>query len=112
MRILGIESSCDETAVAIVEDGQKILSNIIVSQIDIFAAYGGVIPEIAAGRKLMLLPSPILPVFLAPFSLAHSPLVPLPSYDINHSMQFTTSNPTSMLTGSKIKLNLIFLLLL
>ena len=52
MRILGIESSCDETAVAIVEDGQKILSNIIVSQIDIFAAYGGVIPEIAARSHL------------------------------------------------------------
>ncbi len=48
MRILGIESSCDETAAAIVEDGQKILSNVVVSQIDIHSAYGGVIPEVAA----------------------------------------------------------------
>lgn len=52
MRILGIESSCDETAVAIVENGQTILSNVVVSQIDIFAAYGGVIPEIAARSHL------------------------------------------------------------
>ncbi len=48
MRILGIESSCDETAAAIIEDGNRILSNVVVSQIDIHAAYGGVIPEIAA----------------------------------------------------------------
>ena len=52
MRILGIESSCDETAVAIVDNGQTILSNVVVSQIDIFAAYGGVIPEIAARSHL------------------------------------------------------------
>lgn len=52
MRILGIESSCDETAIAIVENGQTILSNVVVSQIDIFAAYGGVIPEIAARSHL------------------------------------------------------------
>ena len=48
MRILGIESSCDETAAAIVEDGRCLLSNVVNSQIDIHAAYGGVIPEIAA----------------------------------------------------------------
>ena len=48
MKILGIESSCDETAAAIVEDGVHILSNVVVSQIDIHAEYGGVIPEIAA----------------------------------------------------------------
>ncbi len=48
MKILGIESSCDETAAAIIEDGQKVLSNVVVSQIDIHAEYGGVIPEIAA----------------------------------------------------------------
>ena len=48
MKILGIETSCDETAAAIVEDGVRILSNVVVSQIDIFAEYGGVIPEVAA----------------------------------------------------------------
>lgn len=48
MKILGIESSCDETAAAIVEDGAHILSNVVVSQIDIHSEYGGVIPEVAA----------------------------------------------------------------
>ena len=52
MKILGIETSCDETAAAVVEDGQKILSNVVVSQIDIFAEYGGVIPEVAARSHL------------------------------------------------------------
>lgn len=48
MKILGIESSCDETAAAVVEDGRRLLSNVVHSQIDIHAEYGGVIPEIAA----------------------------------------------------------------
>lgn len=48
MRILGIESSCDETAAAIVEDGHRLLSNVVNSQIDIHAQYGGVVPEVAA----------------------------------------------------------------
>ncbi len=52
MKILGVETSCDETAASVVEDGVKILSNVVVSQIDIFAAYGGVIPEIAARSHL------------------------------------------------------------
>lgn len=52
MKILGIETSCDETAAAVVEDGVTILSNVVVSQIDIFAAYGGVIPEVAARSHL------------------------------------------------------------
>jgi len=58
MKILAIESSCDETAAAVVEDGKRILSNVVVSQIDIFAAYGGVIPEVAARSHL----EAILPV--------------------------------------------------
>lgn len=48
MKILAIESSCDETAAAVVEDGRKLHSNVIVSQIDIHAVYGGVVPEVAA----------------------------------------------------------------
>ena len=50
--LLAIESSCDETAAAVVEDGVEILSNVVVSQIDIFAEYGGVIPEVAARNHL------------------------------------------------------------
>ncbi len=52
MKILGIETSCDETAAAVVEDGREVLSNVVVSQIDIFAEYGGVIPEVAARSHL------------------------------------------------------------
>jgi N6-L-threonylcarbamoyladenine synthase len=48
MKILGIESSFDETAASVVEDGRKLLSNVVHSQIDIHALYGGAVPEIAA----------------------------------------------------------------
>jgi N6-L-threonylcarbamoyladenine synthase len=48
MKILGIESSCDETAAAIVENGSSLLSNVVRTQIDIHKVYGGVVPEIAA----------------------------------------------------------------
>ena len=52
LRILGIESSCDETAAAVVADGVRILSNVIASQVQLHAAYGGVVPEIASRRHL------------------------------------------------------------
>lgn len=48
MLILGIESSCDETAAAVVRDGRELLSNVVASQIDIHTQYGGVVPEVAA----------------------------------------------------------------
>ena len=48
MLILGIETSCDETAAAVVQDGSLLRSNVIRSQIDIHVQYGGVVPEIAA----------------------------------------------------------------
>ncbi len=50
MRILAIESSCDETAASVVEDGAKVLSNIVASQIEEHKLYGGVVPEIASRR--------------------------------------------------------------
>lgn len=58
MRILGIETSCDETAAAVVQDGKKLLSNVVSSSVDLHAAYGGVVPEIAARSHLEV----ILPV--------------------------------------------------
>lgn len=48
MKVLGIESSCDETAAAVVEDGYRLLSNVVASSMDLHAQYGGVVPEIAA----------------------------------------------------------------
>ena len=49
---MGIESSCDETSVAIVADGREVLSNVILSQIDIHKIYGGVVPEIASRQHV------------------------------------------------------------
>lgn len=48
MKVLGIETSCDETAAAVVEDGKRLLSNIVASSMDLHVQYGGVVPEIAA----------------------------------------------------------------
>ena len=58
MKILGIESSCDETAAAVVKDGRKILSNVVASQIELHRRFGGVVPEVAARSHLEV----ILPV--------------------------------------------------
>jgi N6-L-threonylcarbamoyladenine synthase len=52
MLVLGIESSCDETAAALVSDGQVVLSNIVASQIDTHRSYGGVVPELASREHL------------------------------------------------------------
>ena len=51
-RILGIESSCDETAAAVVVDGRRVLSSVVASQIDIHRKYGGVVPELASREHL------------------------------------------------------------
>ena len=53
MKILSIETSCDETSVAIVEDGRKILTDQIYTQIAIHRKYGGVVPEIASRNHVI-----------------------------------------------------------
>ena len=52
MKILGIETACDDTSVAIVEDGHEILSNIIYTQELVHKKFGGVVPELAARRHV------------------------------------------------------------
>ena len=52
IKILAIESSCDETSAAVVVNGREVLSNIIYSQIDIHTLYGGVVPEIASRKHI------------------------------------------------------------
>ncbi len=52
MRILGIESSCDETAAAVVADGREILSSVVASQVSVHTKYGGVVPELASREHL------------------------------------------------------------
>jgi len=53
MRVLGIETSCDETAAAVVEDGRKAITNEIASQIDIHARFGGIVPEVASRQHIL-----------------------------------------------------------
>ena len=53
MKLLGIETSCDETAAAIVEDGTHIISNVVSSQVDIHARYGGIVPEVASRQHIL-----------------------------------------------------------
>ena len=64
MIILGIESSCDETAAAVVQDGRRLLSNVVHTQIDIHAQYGGVVPEIAARSHIEVI-NPVIERALA-----------------------------------------------
>ena len=51
MKILGIETSCDETAAAVVEDGRKILTNVVASSVELHQKTGGIIPEVAARER-------------------------------------------------------------
>ena len=59
MRVLGIETSCDETAVAVVEDGRVIRANLVSSQVDVHRRFGGVVPELASRAHVEIL-SPLL----------------------------------------------------
>ena len=59
-KILAIESSCDETAAAVVEDGTKVLSNIINSQADLHKKYGGVVPEVASRMHIEVIDSVVM----------------------------------------------------
>ena len=52
VKILGIESSCDECSAAVVEDGRRILSNLVLSQVDFHKPYYGVVPEIASRKHI------------------------------------------------------------
>ncbi len=52
MLVLGIETSCDETAIAVVRDGRRILSNVVASQVELHARYGGVVPELASRQHV------------------------------------------------------------
>lgn len=63
-RVLGIETSCDETAAAVVEDGRQVISSVVSSQVDLHAKYGGVVPEIAGRAHLELL-TPVIDAALS-----------------------------------------------
>ncbi|MBM3143938.1 MAG: tRNA (adenosine(37)-N6)-threonylcarbamoyltransferase complex transferase subunit TsaD [Chloroflexi bacterium] len=70
MRVLGIETSCDETAAAVVEDGRKIFSSVVASQVDLHAQFGGVFPEAASRQHILN----IYPIIEAALREAHMDL--------------------------------------
>jgi N6-L-threonylcarbamoyladenine synthase len=78
--ILGIETSCDETAAAVVEDGGKILSNVVASQIDLHAQYGGVFPEIASREHV----AKIIPVIAEAMQTAGIAFADLSAIAVTH----------------------------
>ena len=53
MKILGIETSCDETAVAVVESGRIVRSNVVASQVELHARFGGIVPEVASRQHII-----------------------------------------------------------
>ena len=53
MKLLGIETSCDETAAAVIEDGRVIHTNIVASQAEMHARFGGIVPEVASRQHLV-----------------------------------------------------------
>ena len=67
-RILAIESSCDETAAAVIEDETRVLSSVVVSQLDVHGKYGGVVPELASREHLRS----IVPVVRSEFLIGMS----------------------------------------
>jgi len=79
-RILGIESSCDETAAAVVADGREILSSVVASQIDIHRKYGGVVPELASREHLRQ----IVPVVREALAQAGMQLADIDAIGVTH----------------------------
>ena len=100
MKILGIETSCDETAAAVVCDGDQILSNVVVSQIDIFAEYGGVIPEVAARSHL----EAILPVIDKALKDAHCTWDDIDAIAVTHAPGLLGSLLVGTLTARMLAL--------
>ena len=80
VRILGIESSCDETAAAVVADGREILSSVVASQIDVHRKYGGVVPELASREHLRQ----IVPVVREALEQAKMQLADIDAIGVTH----------------------------
>lgn len=78
--VLGIESSCDETAAAVIAGGRRVLSNVIASQVDLFTQYGGVVPEIASRKHLEL----ILPVIKEALAEANVTIEQIDAIAVTH----------------------------
>ena len=80
MKILGIETSCDETAAAVVVDGRILLSNVVASQVELHARYGGIVPEVASRQHVLQ----ILPVVSEAMSRAGLSLDQIDAMAVTH----------------------------
>lgn len=81
MRVLGLESSCDETAAAIVDDGRIVLSDVVASQHDVHARYGGVVPELASRAHILN----VVPVVRAALERAGTSLEAINGIAVTHA---------------------------
>src|SRR5215468_10045925 len=81
MRVLGIESSCDETAAAIVDDGVAVRADVVASQHDVHAKYGGVVPELASRAHIIN----IVPVVRSALDRAGATLASIDGIAVTHA---------------------------
>lgn len=81
MRVLGLESSCDETAAAVIEDGVRVLSDVVASQNEVHARYGGVVPELASRAHIVN----VVPVVRAALAEAGLELAELDGIAVTHA---------------------------
>lgn len=102
MNILGIETSCDETAAAVVKDGDLVLSNVVSSQIDLHAPYGGVVPEIAARSHV----ENIMPIIEKALSQAKLKINKVDAVAVTHGPGLITSLLVGVDTAKTISYSL------
>lgn len=101
MRILGIETSCDETAAAVIEDGTKLLSNEIASSMDLHVKYGGVVPEIAARSHI----EAIIPVINQALETAKTSIEEIDAIAVTNGAGLSGSLLIGVLTASTLAIN-------
>jgi N6-L-threonylcarbamoyladenine synthase len=100
MKILGIESSCDETAASVIENGVNILSNKIASQVEIHARYGGVVPEVASRQHMLA----IIPIIEQAMAEAHVNWSDLDAIAVTHGPGLAGSLLVGVNTAKAISL--------
>lgn len=100
VRILGVESSCDETAAAIVEDGHLILSNLVASQVELHAKFGGIFPEVASREHVRT----IYPILIQALHQAHLALSDLDAIAITRGPGLPGSLVVGMNTAKGLSL--------
>ena len=98
IRILAVETSCDETAAAILVDGRRILSNVVASQIDLHAKFGGVFPEMASRQHILT----IYPVVEDALNQAHLSLSELDAIAVTRGPGLAGSLVVGMKHGQSV----------